>query len=187
MAMSSMNFTQKINWRMVAIHIAAIFFLVMSAKQLAILNDPVLLDTLGKYGVDEGLNQFKKADDFMGRLTYFNAWIILSASIGILMGLILSASIIVKRKLHWLNIVVVIIAVIIIGQSGLYQNAFIVRIINLLGYVVRHAELKYRYILTGTIPLLISLLLFFNKRINNGTNSQQPSVASSSIPAHGLV
>jgi len=169
MALTLATLTQKINWRLVAVHLVAIFFLVMASKRLAVLNDPVLLDTLVNYGPSEGINELKKADylNFTDRLLFFNIWISMSVSIGLLLGLIVSSIFNIRRKHHWLNTLIVTIVSIILCWSGLPNSSFVGNIISLPALPISSLELKYKYLLTGSIPLLIAMLLFFNKRINN--------------------
>jgi len=165
--MAFYDFMHKINLRLITVHLIATFFIILAARQFAMLNDTGIVESVDKYGLDEGLKHLVKEDNFSTRLAYFSLWINLSSLIGLLLAFIASLILTIKKKMFWLNALIVFIMAILLNRLGLYENKIIGTIFFSLGDLTSHFGLQYKFITNGTILTLAGLFMFLSKWTNN--------------------
>jgi hypothetical protein len=161
------NFIYKINWRIIILHIVATIFIIFSAKQFAILNDIEIIKLVDRYRAENAIKQLQKESNSPNRIEYFLLWNGMSKLIGLLIAFILSFIIIIKKKMFWLNSLIIFIIGLLFIQLGLFKN----QIINTLFYsfddLFPNFGTLYKSIINGTILLIFALFIFFNKWTNN--------------------
>lgn len=118
-------YISKVNWQLIITHLVATFFIIIAARQFAILNDPGFIESFDKYGVDNGLKHLAKEDNFPTRLVYFSLWTNLSSFIGVMLAFVISLILTIKRKVFWANAIIVFIMVFLLNRLGLFNNKII--------------------------------------------------------------
>ena len=163
------NFIFKINWRIIILHIVATIFIILSAKQFALLNDIEIIKLVDKYGAENAIKQLKKESDFSIRIVYFLLWNNMSILIGLLIAFILSFIIIIRNKMFWLNSLIIFVTELLFIRLGLFKNQIINTLFYSFGDMFPNFGILYKSIINGTILLIFALFIFFNRWINNFT------------------
>ncbi|WP_298391573.1 hypothetical protein [Flavobacterium sp.] len=165
--MKTPDLIYKINWRIILLHSIATIFIILCTQQFVKLNDIEIIKLIDKYGAENSLKQLQKDTNGISRISDFLLWNSMSNMIGLLTGFILSLIIIIRKKMFWLNSLIIFFIGLLFIKLGLFKN----HIINTLFYsfddIFPKLGLLYKYIIKGTILLSITLLIFFNKWINN--------------------
>jgi len=163
-----MKIAFKLNFRLIAIHLLASLFLLIAAKRFALLYDFEFVESLYKYGYPEFIKHLHTENDTitMGERM---ATTILAIAIANLIALVTSFSyslfISIKRKAFWLNSFLVLLICYSINILSLLDISIIKSTTNIVGNIFISYGLKYAIIINGIFNLLISVFLFFNKRI----------------------
>lgn len=165
--MTFSNFIHKINWPLIAIHLVATFFMIIAARQFAMLNDIGIIKSIDKYGLEGSLKHLYKDGNYSSRIAYFLIWTNLSGLIGLLFGFLISLGLTIKKKMFSLNALIVFIIALLLNRFGLFHIKIINTIFFSLGSLVSHFGLEYEFIINGTILLTLGLFIFFNKWTNN--------------------
>jgi len=160
-------FTDKIIWRIIIVHIFAIFFTILAAKQFAELNDIEIIKLLDKYGAENSLKELRKEPDSASRIAYYLFWKGISEVIGLLIGFVISLILFIKKKMFWLNALIVFIVGLSFIKIGVFKNQIIYRLFFSFDDLFPNVELQYKFVINGTILLLFALFLFFNKWTSN--------------------
>ena len=161
------NLIYKINWRIILLHIVATIFIILCAQQFAKLNDIEIIKLVDKYGAENALKQLQKDTNYPSRISDFLLWNSISNLIGLLTAFILSFIIIIKKKMFWLNSLIIFILGLLFIRLGLFKNQIINTLFYSFGDLFPNFGLLYKYIINGTILLIFALLIFFNRWINN--------------------
>ena len=161
------NLIYKINWRIILLHIVATIFIILCAQQFAKLNDIEIIKLVDKYGAENALKQLQKDTNYPSRISDFLLWNSISNLIGLLTAFILSFTIIIKKKMFWLNSLIIFILGLLFIRLGLFKNQIINTLFYSFGDLFPNFGLLYKYIINGTILLIFALLIFFNRWINN--------------------
>lgn len=157
----------KINWRIILLHSVATIFIILCAQQFATLNDIEIIKLVDKYGAENALKQLQKDTNSLTRIADFTFWNSMSNLIGLLTAFVLSFIIMIKKKMFWLNSLIIFIIGLLFIRLGLFKNQIIYTLFYSFGDIVPNLGLLYKFIINGTIVLIFALLLFFNKWINN--------------------
>lgn len=157
----------KMNWRLIVVHLAAAFFFILAARQLTILSDIGVIESYDKYGSEGWLKGLGKKD-YASRLTYFSLWTNSAKSLGLLVAFIVSLVLVIKKKMFWLNALVVLFIGACLSRLGLFDNRVVdVVFFSPANLAAHFGGLPYKFITNGTILLLAGLVIFFGKRTNS--------------------
>ncbi|MFW5752292.1 MAG: hypothetical protein ACOCW8_03020, partial [bacterium] len=118
------------------------------------------------YGLEDGLKHLANEGDFSIRLAYFAHWTNLSALIGLLIAFIFSLTLTIKRKMYWLNALIVALTAFLLNSLGLFDNKIIDSIFFSIGNLTAHFGLQYKFITNGAILTLAGLFIFLSERTN---------------------
>ncbi|GGF07271.1 hypothetical protein [Flavobacterium limi] len=167
--MNFTNITNKINWRIIVVHIVATFFIIFATKQFAQLNDIELIKLVDKYGVENSIKQLKNDPNSPSRIAYYLFWNGASNLIGLIIAFLISLIICIQKKVFWLNGLIVFIVGLIFNKLGLLNGHTISRIFFSFYELFPHAAVQCKFFINGTILFLTAIFIFFNKWTNNLT------------------
>lgn len=162
--MTISDIKNKIKWRIIALHLIATFFFVLGARQFGVLNDLGIVESVDKYGFQEALSVLVKEDNFSTRYAYFSFWLNISPLIGLLLALLVSLTLTIKRKIFWLNTIIVFVISILLNKLGLYESKIIDAIFFSLGNLFSSVGFQYKFTVNGIILTLVGLFIFLSKR-----------------------
>jgi hypothetical protein len=161
------SFIHKINWRIITAHVFATFFIILAAKQLSNLYDIEIIKLVDKYGAENAIKQLQKENNFSGRIAYFLFWNGASNLIGLLIGSTISLIIIIKKKIFWINSLIVFIIGLSFIRLGFFKNQIIQTLFYSFGSFFNDSGILYKCVINGIILVLFAVFIFFNKWTNN--------------------
>src|ERR1035437_5308652 len=106
------SFISKFNCRLICVHLLATAFILLSSKRFALLYDFDFTESFFNFGFPEYLKHLhpKYINETIGdRLSLFLWTTYLAKLIGLLLSFIVSLIIILKRKIFWMNAIIVLI------------------------------------------------------------------------------
>jgi hypothetical protein len=157
----------KINWRLLLIHFIATFFFILSVKQFTPLSDIELIELIDKYGVKDGVSHLNDTDIFSGRIEHLFYMLLMSEPIGLLLGFAVSLTIVLRKKIYWLNAVIVALATYVLIRLGFYNlNIFKTIFFSFGRLTTPLISLKIKLITNGVLLLFFGLFILFNKWTN---------------------
>lgn len=169
-------FISRINWRQIVIHFIGFCFFIFSFKTLFYLYDIKWIEEFrisnGKLG-DKFLTENQATD-----ITYFLMLQSFSGIIGILLALITSVIISVKRKWFLINSLLTFILILIFYRFVLAGWDFLRPFFWRLGQVANNVT--FEFLINGLALLIIALLFFFLKQSNHFIEKWKAE--SSSVP-----
>lgn len=178
--MSLTKITHKINWRLVLLHLAATFFVIIAVEQLVLLSNASILEMVEKYGVKGALAQLTKNDTSAMELVDFHILVSLSWLIGLLISFVLSLIISIKRA-TWLTSIIVLITGVILNRIGLFDNVIIGKVFHAPGNIVAQYGLKYKFIVNGILLGVIGLFIFLSDFRRTNTTAQSSGRSTKSL------
>lgn len=164
--MKYLDFINKINWRLIAIHLIGTFFIVLAARQFIFLNDMGIIKSFDKYGYPDAFKHLVKEENFMVRFSHFTLWNNLAPIIGILIAFIISLFLTIKKKIFWLNAVIVFAIALLLNKLGLFENSTLDDLFFPIGKMAIRFGLQFKFITNGTVYALVGILFFFSKQTN---------------------
>lgn len=159
--------TNKINWRIILVHIIATYFVVLATKQFVQLNDTELVKLVDKYGVENSIKQLQKDSNTPSRIAYYLFWNGASNLIGLLIAFVISLIICIQRNIFWLNGLIVFIIGLSFNKLGLFKDQTISRIFFYCEKLFPHFGIQYKFFINGTILFVIAIFIFSNRWTNN--------------------
>ena len=164
----------RLNWRQILIHSIAIWFFSQAFQDFSYLHDTKFLAEIieaKQKGVEIKFLLKTKSAYEISNIFYFSGlgWII-----GLLIGLITSLIIAKRRKWFWLNSILALALIFIVGRLGLSDSYFLRAIFLFPGIIMKNIHLTI--IINGLILLLLGSLLFFLKKLKNIIESNKASV-----------
>lgn len=157
----------RVNWRLIVIHLFATLFFMIAAKEFIMLYDIELLSLIGKYSVSKTYDHLFKQDGFTNRLTLFSFWAKTSPLIGLVISFVLSLMVCLVKKHFWLNSFLVLIISFILYRTGFYDSQVINTIFLSFGRLFASYGIVFILIANGIFLLLIGLFVFFSKVVND--------------------
>lgn len=156
-----------INSRIIITHVLATFFIILAAKQFSNLYDIEIIQLVDKYGAQKAIKQLQKENESSVRIAYFLFWNGASTLIGLLIGFIISLIIIIRKKIFWINALIVFIIGLASIRLGLFENQMIRTLFYSFGRFFIDSGILYKCVINGTTLVLFALFMFFNKWTNN--------------------
>jgi len=167
------TFIEKINWRLLSVHFFATIFIMLAARWFAVLKDIDLFEAYWRYGQEDYINHLPQTDLTLGeRLTYAAQWIKLFGIIGLLIAFAISLTICIRKKIFWLNSIIVLLLAYSTNLIGLLQTSPFKTITNFFGDLFIDSGIQYAFILNGGLFAIIGLFIFLNKWINKFVSKQ---------------
>jgi hypothetical protein len=167
--MKNGNFFTKFNWRLLLLHFAATFFLMLGARELARVYDIDLFATIAKYGTDVSafishLHPYK--DYTVGERIYLLiVWISVSGLVAALVAFVVSLTISIKNKISWLNSLLLLAIAIIINRNPIINSIPVKTIVGSIEWIFHPLGIRGVFIATGMIFIFISTFLFFSPSV----------------------
>ena len=146
------DFKQKLNWRQTLIHFLAFWFFIYAFLTLSYLHDPEEIKQLS--------NKFTPAPG----LTNLELWESISGQAGLLVALMISISISIKRHWFWINSFIPFLLIYFLFKFDLLGWSLLKSTFLSLGQRFNHAIAEILFI--GIVLLAIGLLIFYSKTIN---------------------
>lgn len=165
--MKFLFFKDKIIWQIIIVHLVATFFIILAAKQFAELNDIEIIKLVDKYGPENAIKHLRTDNNSPARIAYYLIWRNVACLIGLLIAFMVSLIIFIKKKMFWLNALIVFIIGLSFVRLGLFRNPIIERLFFSFAKLFPNLELQYKFAINGTILLLLALFIFFHKGVNN--------------------
>ena len=163
----------KFNWRLIALHVAVMFLLVLSAEQLARLTAIQLLQLVEKYG--KNLNKhLKEIPDFLDQMTRYYEWQVYLPLIALILSFILSIIISVRNKFSFLNAIIALIIVFFGFRYGIFFSYFTRSIFYFPGRLIARSSLLMSFILNGAYLFALSFILLYSPFIKRRWVFRQP-------------
>lgn len=154
------NFLARINWRQIAVHTIAIWFVIYAFQTLFYLFHLKIIDAFNSSGGNTK-EVLEKHGVTTADLSLFLVWKNFSGPIGLLFAFFLSLFISIRRKWFWVNSILSFVLAILLFRANLWDYTR-----HLFYYPGRLFSNSIIKILTnGTLLLAIGLLLFFSKPI----------------------
>lgn len=165
--MTTSSFIEKINWRLLVTHFFATIFIMLGARQFSFLTDRDLVESFSRYGIDGFINHVQNIDlTIAQRLTYFLMWTTFSVIIGLIISFIISLTISIRKKIFWLNSLIVLLACFYVHKFGLLNLSAVKTISNSFGDLFINLGLQFTFIINGGLLTILGLLLLLNRWTN---------------------
>jgi cytochrome c biogenesis protein CcdA len=171
----------KINWQLIIIHLIATFFVTTSSIQFGTLNDVGILELIDQNGVKHLLQPLSKDDKFASRLANFSLWSNLSTYFGLLLAVIISIILTLKRNQYWLNALIVFAIALLLNGLGFFENKLVDTLFLAPGNLTEHWGPQYKFITNGILLAVAGFFTFFNRGIDKITFNYQASERESSV------
>jgi hypothetical protein len=160
----------KLNWRQIVLHFIAFCFFYYSFRTFSFLYDTKIIDTFRQSNQD--INEaLRDQTTTTTELAYFTLWTGIAGTIGILFAFIISLIISIKRKWLWLNSVIILIATFLLARLDLLGWDYLKKFLWFPGHFIPNTIIEF--IVNGTILLIVGVLIFFLKAINQFIEEQK--------------
>jgi hypothetical protein len=159
------QFILKLNWRQIAIHFIATWFLIYAFQTLSLLHDTTILNII-KHSSEKELIQSVNNNKALGvEFISFSYISDMSKFVAVLTAFIISLMISIKKEWFWFNSFIVLIVAYFLNRFDLLGWDFLKKVALLPGRIFKNVTADY--FTSGSILLLISFLLFFLPFLNN--------------------
>lgn len=155
---------QKFNYKLIISHTLAGIFLIWAFNELVYLYDSELLRIYKDIDIIDAWRMNNKTE----RISKFFFLKYTSSYIGLIITLIISLSITLKRKFGGINSFIAFFVLIIFIRTGIISSEFIEKIIYFPGEILFGFSVK-SVALNGILLLSVSIFLYFSKFINKLT------------------
>jgi hypothetical protein len=167
-----MNLTnpfQKLNWRLLLIHVVACWLFAYAFNSLFLLHDYTFIKTLRQNGLKRPYDSDRLTNDIL--------WISFGSLVGLLVSFSISLLIVIKNKWHWINCIVILLVVFFLETLDIGWP-YLKHIFLAPGGLVK-SEIAY-FLINGAVMLSLGTLLFLLKSIRQFINSnvEHQTVAS---------
>ena len=162
--MSLRTLISKLNWRQVAAHLLATFFFMAAFYVFCYLIDTELITILRTTTPEDRFEVLDARGKTASDLTYFVLWLKLSPFFGLLTAFGVSLCISIRQRWYWINSLLVFLIGFLLLKIGVaWFGISAVQTLTLhWGLLIKNIHLEF--IISGTIWLLIGLVLFFNRK-----------------------
>ncbi len=173
MGLTMKHFISRINWWQILVHMLAFWFFMYAFETLSYLFHLKILNAalssnanLEKMMAEKGVT----TDD----LSSFLFWKSISGAIGLLVALLLSLFLSVKRNWFWLNSLIAFALIFLLQWFHVTGWDYLKSIFYYPGSLFTNTLLKF--LIDGIILLIPGLLLFFSKSVNRFITGSTQSV-----------
>ena len=91
----------------------------------------------------------------------------MSILIGLVVAMTISLTLTIRKKMFWLNSLIVFIIALSLNWFGLYDNKVIDTIFFSFGKLFVGIGIPYKFIANGTLLTIIGIVIFFSKWTSN--------------------
>lgn len=146
-----LDFLQNINLKLILIHCLAGFLLIFAFSLIGYINDIELANIVEKNGVNEAMKQLGAE-----RLSNYTIWFYISPLIGLLTSTLISSIFFIKRKLFWINSIVVFFGLLIFNYLGLFRLEYTKYVAYQMNY-----GLVINVVISSTILIITAFVLYY--------------------------
>ena len=164
----------RLSWRQVLIHFVAIWLFSLSFQAFSYLHDTKLLGELifaKQNNIDVKTIMEGKSGEELTDIIYYST---IGSIAGLLVGFTISLIISIKRKWPWLNSVLALLSIFILGRLGISESYFLRAIFLFPGIILKSITLTV--IINASILLLFGCLLFFVSNLNKSIELNKASI-----------
>ncbi|AWH86650.1 hypothetical protein HYN59_16730 [Flavobacterium album] len=148
----------RLNWKLIMLHGVAAWFVIYAFRFFVFSYYAGLITEADKTGIKQTAeNRPEETSDFIIILA-------LGGFVGLLIAFIISSIITVKNRLYWLNSLIVFVILYVLLRYKFLGYEYFKDIFLFPGKFVDDKTAKY--IIDGSIVLLIGLVIFFSKKTN---------------------
>lgn len=162
--MTKFTFFYKLNWRLILTHLAASLFFVLATRQLVLLRDIELAQSLKD---SDALKHLTWKNSTSIRIMYASIWTSLAPLIGLIIAFIISLTLTIRWRIFWVNAVIGFAIGLILNKLGVFNYKILNTILYSLGDLVAQFGIQYELITNGSILTSFGLFVFFNKWTKN--------------------
>ena len=146
------------------IHLPATLFLILAAREFALLSDIELLQTVNKYGPTGFANHLHGSKDTTigDRFQFLFLMLWLSGLGAIVFSFLISLFTSIKNRIFWLNSFLLLIISFIMNGDRIITSRFIKYIPFTVGWLFHTLEIQYQCVFTGIALASISFFIFFH-------------------------
>lgn len=155
-----MKFIEKLNIRLIIVHVSATLFLLLAAKRISLLYNFNLIEAYYNYGT-EFLDHIN--GNIGERIASFFYGTLFSHLAAFIISFIISFAISKRKNIYWMNSVFVLIISFILNYLGFLQLEFIKFSGNAVGNLFVSFGLKYVIVINCVVLLTLGLVVYFNK------------------------
>ena len=163
--MTLSNFTSKLNWRLMAIHFIACWFIYHAITQLSYLYDYKFVEFMINHKFEDEIDKFYKSENVGLRLSMDLVYAACAGLVAILVTFVISLILSIKHKWVWLNSLIVFLA----GLGSFLVDRFywnLVKSIFMFPGIPFKSDWWFNFI-GGTFMLAVGLSLLFWKRVTH--------------------
>jgi hypothetical protein len=175
--MTIRKFVSRINWRQILIHFIAFWFFIHAFLTASALYDVELVAALRQSNKQDLVKIFNDGR----RLNYFLFWTNVSGFIGLVVAVMISLIISIKRNWFWVNALIAFIITYLLYRFDLLGWPHLKPFFLYLGQ--RFNNIAVEIFVNGTILLTIGLLIFFLRRPNQFIENNRPATVPLNPPA----
>ncbi|MFL9484946.1 hypothetical protein ACI6Q2_19330 [Chitinophagaceae bacterium LWZ2-11] len=162
--MKLQNFRSKLNTRQILVHFIAFWFFIHAFQAFSYLYNTKLLEAYNHSNEKDTFKILKQAHVTPDEVVQFALVVSVSGFIGLLVAVIISLTISIKRRWFWLNTSITFIITYALYKFGLLASTFLNQFFWYFEQGLNNTAIKF--LLNGIILLIIGLLIFFLKPSN---------------------
>jgi hypothetical protein len=162
--MTNSSIIKGVNWRQIVIHYVAIWLFSLAFEAFSYLLDTEFLSQLilakQKHIKVKTLLEGQSGEKFTN-IFYHSA---IGYFSGLMLGLIISIIISIRRRWFWLNSLLALSVIFILGQLGIINSYFLRAVFLFPGIILQ--DISLTVIINASILLLLGCILFFTPKAN---------------------
>ena len=162
--MTLQNFITRLNWRQILIHSVAFWFFIYAFQTLSYLHDAKLMDAMKLSNTQDAINGLTDNGMTSSELANLQLWTGISGQAGLLVALIISVTISIKRHWFWINSFIAFIVIYFLYKFDLLGWTYLRNIFWYLGQRFNNSTTEFLF--NGIVLLVIGLLILFLKGPN---------------------
>ncbi len=136
----------------------------MATRQIGFLTDMKIITAIDKHGYPNALNYLLDESNIAVRIARFSLWLNLSVIVGLIIGFIISRMLTKVKGDFEFNPVVMLLLALILNKLGFFGNNTINSIVFSFGNLFTNLGLQFKFIASGILLSIISLVIFFFSR-----------------------
>ena len=158
----------KLNWRFILIHTLAVCFFMYGVRQLFFFIYADEMEVLQAFYLDNKafISNEAAGIEISTLLGIERFWSHFTMFIGMLIASLISFIVSKRKKIFWLNSLLVLILSFLMVRFPVSDSFIVKRITTSVGFWFEKYGLEYVYFINGTLLISLAVFLLFNKRIN---------------------
>ncbi|TND08881.1 MAG: hypothetical protein FD123_1735 [Bacteroidetes bacterium] len=159
---------EKLNLRLILLHLLAAFFFMLAAKNFSILTDVEFFEKFSLYGKDKFGEHLVQDTSVKLNDRIFHAllWMAMFPFIGLFTALIVSILAARRKKIHLINSMLMALGGAILVKTGLLNVHIIKTIASPVSLLVPGLDFGWGYAIDGLLMIAIGMFVFFSKWTN---------------------